>query len=140
VNHIQPTPGSVRVTPRADGVTLVIGDGPESAPWCTTVDLGADGIARVHTSASPPCVLMTPREVRMVPDGPQVTGRARLDVGDRLLVMSAEALGALPEALSAMRSAGTPTADSECPGDLLQTLLHDLPIGAAAVAVCTSRT
>ena len=140
VNHIQPTPGSVRVTSRSEGVTVMIGDGPESQPWCTTVELDPDGRASVQTSASPPCVLMSSREVRMVPDGPEVMGTAQLDVGDRLLVMSAEALGALPEALIAMRRSATRTGNPEGPGDLLKRLLHDLPIGAAAVAVYTPLT
>ena len=140
VHHLQPTPDSVRVTPGSEGLTVVIGDGPESQPWCTTVLLAADGSVSVQTAASPPGVLMTSREVRMVPGGPGGVGRARLDVGDRLLIMSAEALGALPEALGAMRRSTTPTVNTASPGDLLRRLLHDLPIGAAAIAVRTSPT
>jgi hypothetical protein len=134
VASIQPTPGSVRVTPRPDGVTVTIGDGPGSAPWCTTVELDVDGRVSAHTCASPPCVLLTPQAVRILPEGPESVGTVDLDVGDRLLLMSAEALGALPEALSTMRRSGTPNLDADGPGDLLRRLLHDLPIGAAAVA------
>ena len=140
VDHIQPTPGSVRVRTRPEGVTVVIGDGPDSRPWCTTVQLDADGTASVRTSASPPCVLLTPRDVRVVPDGPENRGSVQLDAGDRLLVMSAEALGALPEALSAMRTAARQPVDTDHPEDLLKCLLQDLPTGAAAVVVWTSRT
>jgi hypothetical protein len=53
-------------------------------------------------------------------------------------MMSAEALGALPAALSAVRRSGTPTVSTDGPGDLLERLLHDLPIGGAAVAVRTT--
>lgn len=138
VDHIQPTPGSVHVRTRPEGVTIVIGDGPDSRPWCTRVQLDADGTASVRTSASPPCVLLTPRDVRVVPDGPENRGRAQLDVGDRLLVMSAEALGALPEALGAMRTAAKPLVDTDAAEDLLKSLLEDLPTGAAVVVVRTS--
>ncbi len=137
ITHLQPTPGSVSLAPRPDGLTVTIGDGPGSAPWCTTVELDLDGRVSAHTCASPPCVLLTPREVRIVPDGPESVGTVVLDVGDRLLMMSADALGALPEALSTMRRSATPTLDADRPGDLLQRLLHDLPIGAAAVATRT---
>ena len=53
-------------------------------------------------------------------------------------MMSAEALGARPAALSAVRRSGTPTVSADGPGDLLERLLHDLPIGGAAVAVRTT--
>jgi hypothetical protein len=138
VDSIQPTAGSIRVTPHRGGLTVVIGDGPQSRPWCTTVELHADGTASVHRSASPPCVLLTARDVGIVPKGPESRGRARLEVGDRLLMMSAEALGALPNTLSAMRRSAT-SLDTERPGELLERLLHDLPSGAAAVAVRTPR-
>jgi hypothetical protein len=127
-------PHGVRLTEVAGGLCLEVADS-SSLERCTRVDLRADGVVRAYAATTPPALLVAAADVRTVPALPGGAETVRLDVGQRLLVLSSDALDALPVSLaSVLQSLPARLADRE-PDELLRELTADLDVGSAAIVV-----
>lgn len=127
-------PGAT-VTVERSGACLVVTVGDEGAPpsACTRVELGADGTALVHAAATPPAVLVSAEAARTLPELPGLPGRTTVAPDERLLVVSADALDALPESLAAVLRALPSRVSSSDPAQLLAELFADLPRGGGVI-------
>lgn len=127
-------PRGVRLLAVPGGLRLEVADGG-TPDRCTRVDLCDDGHVTVRASTTPPAVLVGPDDVSTLPALPGGADRVRLDAGQRLLVLSSDALDALPVSLAAvLQSLPARLADRE-PHELLRELTADLDVGSAAIVV-----
>ncbi len=117
---------------RAGDVLLVeVGDGNTDAG--TTVVLAADGTITVHAETTPPALLVSATSARTLPAVPGVPETVRFDTGQRLLVLSSDALDALPESLVQVLQALPEQVTGREPADLLTQLFADLPGGSGVI-------
>lgn len=122
----------VRLTRLSSGLRLLVADAG-SAHRCTQVDLHADGTVRVHATTTPPALLVSGTDARPLPALPGFAQRARLDSGQRLLVLSSDALDALPVSVAAvLQSLPSRLARGE-PQEVLRALTADLDAGSAVI-------
>jgi hypothetical protein len=127
-------PRGVRLLAVPGGLRLEVSD-VGTPDRCTRVDLRADGLATVQASTTPPALLVGSEDARTVPALPGGADSVRLDAGQRLLVLSSDALDALPVSLAAvLQSLPARFADRE-PHELLRELTADLDVGSAAIVV-----
>ncbi len=126
--------GVVHLVETRGGLRLEIGDAATDDRR-TRVDLRPGGAISVYASTTPPALLVGAADARTVPALPGGAEAARLDVGQRLLVLSSDALDALPVSLAAvLQSLPARLADRE-PHELLRELTADLDGGSAAIVV-----
>ncbi|GAB3591773.1 hypothetical protein GCM10027446_10810 [Angustibacter peucedani] len=117
-----------------DGVLrLTVEDGGGNSRERTTVVLQADGEVTVDAGAMPPALLVSPRSARTLPAVPGVPETVRFDTGQRLLVLSADALDALPESLVHVLQALPEQVTGREPAVLLGELFADLPGGSGVI-------
>ncbi len=124
----------MRLVSTRGGLRLDVADAgsPERS---TQVDLRADGGVRVYASTTPPALLVDADDARTVPALPGGAESLRLDAGQRLLVLSSDALDALPVSVAAvLQSLPVRLAAGE-PHELLRDLTADLDAGSAALVV-----
>lgn len=127
--------GLVRVVRTGEGLVLTVGDEPHTAERRTRVVLHRDGALTVRAAATPPGLLVTPVSARTIPAVPGVAERTALTPDHRLLVLSADALDAMPQSLVDVLQA-LPTEVTGCPpAELLGRLFADLPYGSGAVVI-----
>ncbi|KQX61751.1 hypothetical protein [Angustibacter sp. Root456] len=126
--------GGVRLASPRGGLRLDVADAgsPERS---TRVELGADGGVHVAASTTPPALLVDADSARTVPALPGGTESLRLDVGQRLLVLSADALDALPVSVAAVLQSLPARLAAGEPQDVLRELTADLDAGSAALVV-----
>jgi hypothetical protein len=128
--------GVVRVERDRDGLRVWVGDelaGLGEPARSTVLRLSRDGAVQVSASATPPALLVSRDGARTVPAVPGLTEQTRLDVGERLLVLSADALDALPQSLAAIFQALSAQVTGRDPVELLDELFAALPRGSAAI-------
>jgi len=127
-------PGAV-VSVERDGECLIVTVGDETGPASahTRVELGPDGTALVHAAATPPAVLVSADAARTLPELPGVPERTTVAPDERLLVVSADALDALPESLAAVLRALPSRVSASDPAQLLAELFADLPRGGGVI-------
>jgi hypothetical protein len=130
--------GVVRVVRGRDGLRIAVGDQSADADHRTRVALSRDGVATVRAAATPPALLVSPRAARTVPAVPGIPERTTLSTADRLLVLSADALDALPESLASVLQALPAKVSGRDPADLLTELFADLPSGSGVIVVRTA--
>ena len=124
----------VRLVRLGSGLRLLVADAG-SPQRCTQVDLHADGAVRVHATTTPPALLVSGADARPLPALPGFAQRARLDSGQRLLVLSSDALDALPVSVAAvLQSLPSRLAGGE-PQEVLRALTADLDVGSAVIVV-----
>lgn len=99
----------------------------------TTVVLHADGTVTVRAGATPPALLVSPTSARTLPAVPGVSETVRFDTAQRLLVLSSDALDALPESLAQVLQALPERVIGREPADLLTQLFADLPGGSGVI-------
>ncbi|HEX3004901.1 MAG TPA: hypothetical protein VHO27_11875 [Angustibacter sp.] len=126
--------GGVRLVSTRGGLRLDVADAgsPERS---TQVDLRADGGVRVYASTTPPALLVGADDARTVPALPGGAESLRLDVGQRLLVLSSDALDALPVSVAAVLQSLPARLAAGEPHELLRDLTADLDAGSAALVV-----
>jgi hypothetical protein len=130
----QCTAGGVVLAERGrDGLTIEVGDENGDLDNRTVLRLGRDGALSVSAPATPPALLVSPYGARTVPSVPGLTEQTRLDVGERLLVLSADALDAMPASLAAVFQALSAQVTGRDPAELLDELFEALPRGSAVI-------
>lgn len=125
--------GLVRVVRTGEGLVLTVGDEPHTADRRTRVVLHRDGALTVRAAATPPGLLVSPASARTIPAVPGIPERAALSPEHRLLVLSADALDAMPQSLAAVLQELPAQVMGAAPADLLSRLFADLPGGSGAV-------
>jgi hypothetical protein len=125
--------GVVLVDRRADGLRISVGDERSEPDQRTVLRLGRDGAVTVSAATTPPALLVSPDGARTVPAVPGLTEQTRLDVGERLLVLSADALDAMPASLAAVFQALSAQVTGRDPVELLDELFAALPQGSAVI-------
>jgi hypothetical protein len=140
VAWVQSHPGAVRVTGVADGLVVVVGDDVTSDLLSTTLMLAPGGGATVRAAASPPGLLVAPAHVRTVPGTPGVDDVVTIADGDRLLVLSADALDGLPDARPQQHRPWAEEVAQHEPEELLDHLFRDLARGSGAVVVHSGKS
>ncbi|MGL5859505.1 MAG: hypothetical protein ACRC35_14085 [Angustibacter sp.] len=138
VTWVQSSSGSVRVTDDIPGLVVVVGDDATSDVLSTTVLLGSGGSAMVRAESAPPALMITGERARTVPRIPGLDDVVRLAGDDRLLVLSADALDALPGLLPQHRP-WAEDAGARSPAGLLDHLFRKLAVGSGAVIVPSGR-
>ncbi len=149
VTWIQEYPGSVRVSSGVQGLVLTVGDpsgtdrrvgdrGPVGSyrpvdPLSTRVLLSAEGRATVQAAAAPPALLVGTGLARTIPEVPGMEQRAALTTGDRLLVLSADALDGLPVSRPRQHRPWVDQAGVQEPVRFLADLFQDLDRGSGAM-------
>jgi hypothetical protein len=136
----QGVPGLTQVRQAASGTRLEVGDAAVPGSARTQVLLREDGGVFVRASVTPPALFVTTSTARTVPAVPGVPERVQLDVGDRLLLLSADALDALPESLAQVLAELPAQVGSRSPVELLRSLFGFPPVGSGAVAMRTRKT
>ena len=124
----------VRLVDEGDVLRLTVADAG-SPQRCTEVELHADGRVRVHATTTPPALLVAGGSVQPLPALPGFAGRARLDEEDRLLVLSSDALDALPVSVAAVLQSLPARLADGAPHAVLRELTADLQAGSAAIIV-----
>ena len=125
--------GVVLVERRRDGLTIEVGDERSDPDHRTVLRLGRDGRLSVSAATTPPALLVAPDGARTVPSVPGLTEQTGLDVGERLLVLSADALDAMPASLAAVFQALSAQVTGRDPVELLDELFAALPRGSAVI-------
>lgn len=124
----------VRLVETHGGLRLDVTDAG-SPDRSTRVDLRADGGVRVYASTTPPALLVDAADARTVPALPGGAESLRLDAGQRLLVLSSDALDALPVSVAAVLQSLPARLAAGEPHELLRDLTADLDAGSAALVV-----
>jgi hypothetical protein len=127
-------PGGVRLLRHRGDLRLEVGDGVTPGAR-TCIDLRADGTIRVHASTTPPALLVASDGARPVPTLSGAAEEARLDSGQRLLVLSSDALDALPVSLAAVLQSLPARLTQAEPDEVLRELSADLDGGSAAIVL-----
>ncbi|WP_426564489.1 hypothetical protein ACPPVT_00650 [Angustibacter sp. McL0619] len=125
--------GVVQVDRTRDGMRIAVGDRRSEPEQSTVLRLARDGSLTVSAAATPPALLVSPDGARTVPAVPGLTEQTRLDVGERLLVLSADALDAMPASLAAVFQALSAQVTGRDPVELLDELFAALPRGSAVI-------
>lgn len=126
--------GGARVRPSPHGLRVEVSDAG-SPERCTEVVLHTDGGVRVTASTTPPALLVDAADARTVPALPGGAETLRLDSGQRLLVLSSDALDALPVSVAAVLQSLPARLAAGEPDVLLRDLTADLDAGSAALVV-----
>jgi hypothetical protein len=126
--------GGVRIVHTRGGLRLDVCDA-SSPDRSTQVDLRADGGVRVYASTTPPALLVGEQDARTVPALPGGAESVQLDVDGRLLVLSSDALDALPVSVAAVLQSLPARLAAGEPHELLRDLTADLDAGSAALVV-----
>lgn len=127
-------PGGAQVVRTRGGLGVDVADAG-SLERSTRVDLRSDGGVTVAASTTPPALLVDTDSARTVPALPGGTESLRLDVGQRLLVLSSDALDALPMSVAAVLQSLPARLAAGEPQDVLRDLTADLHAGSAALVV-----
>jgi hypothetical protein len=135
VTWVQAKPGAVRVTGGRDGLIVVVGDDVSDERLSTKLMLSPQGGATVRAAASPPGLLVAPAYTRTVPGIPGTDDVVTLAAADRLLVLSADALDALPDQRPRQYRPWIEEVSGREPDDLLEHLFRDLSGGSGVVVV-----
>ncbi|MGL5828435.1 MAG: hypothetical protein ACRC0L_02555 [Angustibacter sp.] len=149
ITWIQDYPGSVRVSSGLRGLVVTVGDpggadrrvgdrGPAGRyrpvdPLSTRILLSAEGRATVQAAAAPPALLVGGGPARTIPEVPGVQQRAELAAGERLLVLSADALDGLPVSRPRQHRPWVDQAGVADPASFLTDLFRDLDGGSGAM-------
>ncbi|MGL4174262.1 MAG: hypothetical protein ACRCTR_09390 [Actinomycetota bacterium] len=134
ITWVECTPGSVRVSAELPGIVLVVGDDATCDLGSTTVLLGTQGSAIVRAESAPPALLLGSAQRRIVPRAPGVDDPLHLNTVDRLLVLSADALEALPSPFPQQRP-WHHDLHGQTSNELLTLLFGELTHGSGAVIV-----
>jgi hypothetical protein len=132
VTWVQERPGSVRVTAGPTGVKVVIGDDVHSEAHSTTLLLSSAG-ATVRAASAPPGLLVGQSWARTVPGIPGIDDFVTMSVADRLLVLSADALDALPLSRPREHRPWVDQVSTQEPDVFLEGLFRDLDGGSGAI-------
>ncbi len=126
--------GGVVAVDRVDGgLQVSVGDESAGRSRRTLVALRPDGSVLVAASSTPPALLVSPGGACTIPSVPGVPERGRLDTDQRLLVLSSDALDALPASLASVLQALPAQVTGRDPADLLTELFADLPRGSGVI-------
>lgn len=137
--------GSARVSREGHGFRVVVQDGHgnhprrphgipgHGLPCATTAWCRADGGVRLSALAAPPALLVRAEGARTVPATPGTLEELTLAPGERLVILSASAFEALPEALVELLRSPTARVLERDPTDLLVELFTQVPVGSGVV-------
>jgi hypothetical protein len=139
VTWVQAKPGAIRVSGGRDGLVVVVGDDVRDVQLSTTLMLSPHGGATVRAASSPPGLLVAPTYTRTVPGIPGIDDVVTMTAGDRLLVLSADALDALPDRRPRQFRPWVEEVSNREPDDLLEHLFRDLTGGSGAVVTHSGR-
>ncbi|MGN6610232.1 MAG: hypothetical protein ACTHLJ_00505 [Angustibacter sp.] len=126
--------GGARVTSTRGGLCLDVADA-SSPERSTRVELRSDGGVLVAAATTPPALLVDAGSARTVPALPGGSESLRLDVGQRLLVLSSDALDALPVSVAAVLQSLPARLAAGEPQHVLRDLTADLDAGSAALVL-----
>ncbi len=135
---------AARAVPSAERLCVIVADAHAASPMAldlpgafpsssTSVWCHADGSVRVRATWAPPTLLIRPGRTVMVPESPGQPGSAHLEVGERLLVLSAAAFEAAPEAMVRLLHEKPERLLAADPVELLDELFREAPNGGGAV-------
>ncbi len=134
-------PGATRVLRVGAEVSMRVADqmvgqerGEQRLRSLLTARLQPDGSASVTTWCAPPALLLSDRDVKLLPADGHSTARAVLKDGDLLVLRSAAVLDAEPCALVELLKAGPGVARKLSLAELVRNMLTGCFAGAAAVA------
>ncbi|GAA4351522.1 hypothetical protein GCM10023145_15930 [Angustibacter luteus] len=126
-------PGAVQVERTEDGLRVGVGDEPGWGGRRTWVVLRRDGSVSVDAPSTPPALLVSSTAARTLPAVPGVPERIGMDPGERLLVLSSDALDVLPESVVSVLQSLPDRVTGKDPVDLLAELFEGLPSGSGVI-------
>ncbi len=133
ITWIQSSPGSVQVNCGGTGVVVVVGDDERISGLSTSLLLSRTGGALVRAASAPPGLLVSEHYTRTVPGIPGVDDCVTLAPGDRLLVLSADALEALPVTRPRQHRPWVDQVHQQPPAEFLARLFRDVEGGSGAI-------
>jgi hypothetical protein len=139
---------SARALPGQGRLGVIVADARVASPMATdlpgafpasstSVWCHADGSIQVRATWAPPTLLVRDCGTVMVPQTPGTPGIERLARGDRLLILSAAAFEAAPEAMVRLLHEGAVHLLAADPARLLDELFREAPHAGGAVVTRT---